>query len=185
MWGDPRAEDRLLEAIVSREQGPEPTEAAVGAFGQRIAIPNWLNAVVLLRCCGTARCLPALADLAGETDVVLNVRTALALTLERLVVRHDDLPKESVLAILDQLVATDPPDRVCKPSRSIDLLLKGEDQLKLGNDIGSDVREDHGWQLHVVVARVRRALGQPVDGLVEPWLADEHASIRRPFAALE
>ena len=50
MWGVSRAERRLIQAIVQREQGPESTAAAVDAFGQRIAIPNWLNVVVLLRC---------------------------------------------------------------------------------------------------------------------------------------
>lgn len=184
MWNDERAEARLLQAIADREQGPEPGPAAVGAFGQRIAIPNWLNAVVLLRRCGTANCLPALVALANEPNLVLNVRTALALTLERLLARNRELPKDEVLGIVDQLVRTDPADRVCKPSRSIDLLLKGEPQLKLSNDIGSDVREDHGWQLHVVVARVRRTLGAPVAPLVGPWLADQHATIRKPFLPL-
>lgn len=184
MWGDDRAEARLLQAIAEREQGPEPTAAAVGAFGQRIVVPNWLTAVVLLRRCGTAKCLPALAALAAEPSLVLNVRTALALTLERLLQRCPMLDQAAVLRVADQLVQTDPPDRVCKPSRSIDLLLKGEPQIKLGNDIGSDVREDHGWQLHVVVARIRRALGEPVAALVEPWLADERATIRRPFLPL-
>ena len=112
------------------------------------------------------------------------MRTAPALTLERLVTRCDDIPAADVLRILDQLLAADPPDRVCKPSRSIDLLLRGERQLELGNDIGSDVRADHGWQLHVVVARLRRALGAPAAELAEAWLADEHASIRRAFGGL-
>lgn len=184
MWGDERAESRLLQAIAEREKGPEPTAAAVGAFGQRIVVPNWLTAVVLLRRCGTAQCLPALAALAAEPRLVLNVRTVLALTLERLLQRCPGLDRATARQMADQLVQTDPPDRVCKPSRSIDLLLKGEPQLKLGNDIGSDVREDHGWQLHVVVARIRRALGEPVAALVEPWLADERATIRRPFLPL-
>jgi glycine/D-amino acid oxidase-like deaminating enzyme len=184
MWGDERAQDRLMQAITSREQGPEPAAAAVGAFGQRIAIPNWLNAVVLLRCCGTGECLPTLASLAFDPALLLNVRTALALTLERLIGRCADIPKEDALRIADRLLTDDPPDRVCKPSRSIDFLLKGEEQLKLGNDIGSDVREDHGWQLHVVVARIRQALGAPTTDLAQPWLANEHASIRKPFASL-
>jgi hypothetical protein len=184
MWGDERAEDRLIEAILGKQHGPEPTAAAVGAFGQRIAVPNWFTAVVLLRRCGTARCLPALADLAAEDDLLLNVRTAVALTLERLLARDEGLPADTVLAIVDCLLASDPPDRFCKPSRSIDLLLKGEPQLKLGNDIGSDVREDHGWQLHLVAARVRHALGASVDDLVRPWLANGHASIRKPFMDL-
>lgn len=184
MWGDSRAEARLLQAIAEREAGPEPGPAAVGAFGQRIAIPNWLTAVVLLRRCGTARCLSALAGVAAQPDLILNVRTALALTLERLLARCPDLPRGEALRLADRLVADDPPDRVCKPSRSVDLLLKGEPQLKLGNDIGSDVREDHGWQLHAVVARIRRALGAPVDGLARSWLGDSHASVRRPFLAL-
>ncbi|MFC1525549.1 FAD-dependent oxidoreductase [Candidatus Latescibacterota bacterium] len=184
MWGDGRAEDRLIQAVANREQGPEPTEAAVGAFGQRIVIPNWLNAVVLLRCCGTARCLPTLASLTSEPGLVLNVRTALALTLERLVSRCGDDLGPDALRIADRLLADDPPDRICKPSRSIDLLLRGEAQLKMRNDIGSDVREDHGWQLHVVVARIRRALGAPAADLSEPWLTHECASVRKPFTSL-
>ncbi|MDX9981243.1 MAG: FAD-dependent oxidoreductase, partial [Lentisphaeria bacterium] len=184
MWGDPRAEARLFQAIAAREAGPEPGPAAVGAFGQRIVIPNWLTAIVLLRRCGTARCLPVLAAVAGEPGLILNVRTALALTLERLLARCPDLPRGEALRLADRLVADEPPDRVCKPSRSLDLLLKGEPQLKLGNDIGSDVREDHGWQLHAVVARIRRSLGAPAAELVRPWLGDAHATVRRPFLPL-
>lgn len=184
MWGDARAEDRLIEMVANREQGPEPTEDAVGAFGQRIVIPNWLNGVVLLRCCGTARCLPTLDSLASESGLVLNVRTALALTLERLISCRDDILAPDALRIADRLLVDDPPDRICKPSRSIDLLLRGEAQLKLRNDIGSDVREDHGWQLHVVVARIRHALGVSATDLSERWLVDECASIRKPFTSL-
>jgi len=185
MWGDARAQDRLLRAITRREWGPEPTEAARGAFGQRIAIPHWLNAVVLLRCCGTAHCLPALEALAAEPGLVLNVRTALALTLERLAGRRDDIPAETVLRLADRLLVDDPPDRVCKPSRSIDLLLRGEPQLVLGNDIGSDVREDHGWQLHAVVARLRHLTGAPTADLSAPWLTHESASVRRAFVPVQ
>lgn len=184
VWGEPRAEARLLQAIADREAGPEPGPTAVGAFGQRIVVPNWLTAIVLLRCCGTARCLPVLAGVAAEPALILNVRTALALTLERLLARCPDLPRGEALRLADRLVADEPPDRVCKPSRSLDLLLKGEPQLKLGNDIGSDVREDHGWQLHAVVARIRRSLGAPADELVKPWLDDAHATVRRPFLPL-
>lgn len=38
----------------------------MGAFGQCIALPFWLQALVLLRRIGSAACLPELKALAGE-----------------------------------------------------------------------------------------------------------------------
>lgn len=182
-WRDPAAEPRLLSAFEAREEGPAPEERPVpGAFGQCIDLPFWLQAVVLLRLAGTARCLPALRTLAEAPAQPLNVRTILALTLERLAGRigaHDDLT-----AALTALLADDLPDPLLPPSRSLWRTLHGEPQKKLGNDRGADTREDHTWQLHLVVGRARRTLGLPPLPGASALARDPRAFVSRALARI-
>jgi hypothetical protein len=184
LWGDEQAEPRLLKALECREQGDEPGDAAVGAFGQRITIPNWLLAVVLLRTCGTPECLPALAAVTAAPRVPLNVRTTVALTVEQLVDRLGNTVAQQAVEILEAIAKDDPPDRFCKPSRSIDLMLSGKPQLRLRNEIGSDTTDEHGWQLHLIVARTRLALGLKPQTQTAEYAQDERAQVRKRFREL-
>lgn len=181
MSGEPRAEARLLSALSERETGWRGA-TPVGAFGQCIALPFWLQALVLLRRIGSAACLPELKALAGEGGLPFNVRTILALTVERLAGRLGaDARLVEVLALLK---ATAGAGCALPPSRSLWLEVAGEPQKRLANDRGADVRDDHAWQLRLVIARAERALGLPVAG-EDGGAGDARGYVRRAFAELE
>jgi hypothetical protein len=155
MWGDARAEERLLEAVRRREIGPEPEAGSSGAFGQVIDVPLWLLAVALLRVCGTEKTLPALRELLAE-PCVFNVRTTIALTLERIVQRlGDSVEAREVLARLEEIGVG---DAFLPPSRSLWKTLQNEEQMVLRNQWAADTRLDHAWQLEAVLGRVREGL---------------------------
>ena len=159
MWNRPEGEPRLIVALRRRETGPAPAEFPVpGAFAQCIDLPFWLQAVVWLRRIGTATCLPALSELAQETDQPHNVSTILALTVERLAARLGADP--ALVEIFDRLDARADAPALLPPSRSLWRTLHAEPQKKLGNDIGADTRQDHAWQLQRVLSRTARTLGE-------------------------
>ncbi|MDR1280413.1 MAG: FAD-dependent oxidoreductase [Opitutaceae bacterium] len=183
-WPDPApaVETRFLTALTARETGPTPEEYAVpGAHGQIIDVPFWTLALALLRRVGTARALPALRDLAREPGRPLNLRTLLARTLERLAVRLGDSPvlREALDALLAGTTAA---DGLLPPSRSLWKSLHGEEQITLRNDRGADTRQDHTWQLHLIVARARRTLGLPEHAAATAFRHDARAYVRDAFA---
>lgn len=177
MQGDARAEARLLRALETEETGPSPDAQKVpGAHGQCIDLPFWLQAVVLLRIAGTSDCLPHLLRLAEKTGLLLNVRTILALTLERLALRLGPFP--GLENALMRLVSDKIPDPILPPSRSLWRSLSGEPQLVLRGGFGAKVLEDHSWQLHLVVARLCRAHGIPLPSESPDLTADHRAIVR-------
>lgn len=180
MWGDATAEPRLLQAIEKMEIGPEsvPSRAA-GAYWQCIDLPHWLQAVGLLRCCGTAACLPALYDLSSRPGNLLNVRTLIALTLERLAERLGE--KELLVRALDALLEDAIPDALLPPSRSLWRALQGEPQKPLPNDRGAKTDQDHSWQLHLVAARAHSAMGLPVHAGAAAFRNDVRGFVRQRF----
>lgn len=181
MWECAEAEPRLLAAIGQREEGLPPAADNTGAHGQEIDIPFWLLAVILLRRAGTARCVGALAELAEREDNVLNVRTAVALTVERLVERGA-ITTEDGVGLVDRLVAHPITDRMLTPSRSLWRTLRGAPQITLRNDTGADTREDQSWQLHLIVARVRARAGLAAHEEARVFFADSRAYVRRAFS---
>jgi hypothetical protein len=163
-------------------------------------IPNWLLAVSLLRMCGTARCLSTLRELAAQPCLPLNARTALAVTLERLVQRNAVPNHDAVTAILDLLIAGTIPGAFVLPQRTIgqiiahasqaaasakpaaaELMLDPPDGRVLD---GVTPSESHLWQLHLVVARVRVALGLDAQPQARGYFEDPRAFVRRAFAAV-
>ncbi len=184
LWGDPSAEPRLIAALSARETGPTPEQKPVpGAFAQCIDLPFWMQAVVFLRRIGTTHSLPALLTLAQTRSNPLNVRTALALTIERLSSRLGARP--DLVAALEALLADPIPDPVLPPSRSLWRTLHGESQKKLANDRGAPVAQDHTWQLHLVIARARKILALPTHpAAAAAYAQDERAFVRQTFARL-
>lgn len=181
MWGEVEAEPRLLAALGRWEEGPPPAPDNTGAHGQEIDIPFWLLGLILLRRCGTARCLAALGRLAERPDNLLNVRTALALTLERLA-GDGRVAWAEVAEIADDLLRSPVPDAVLAPSHSIWRRLRGEAQLKLRNDCGAETRQDNSWQLHLVVNRIRQSAGlEPHEGAAV-FVHDPRAVVRNAFS---
>ena len=180
MWNSPKGETRLLGAIEAREQGPEP-DCGKGAFAQDVDIPYWLLAVVLLRRCGTARCLPLLHALAVE-NLPFNVRTCIALTLERLARPEDSA---QVFEIQEWLMTNLAEVANLPPTRSLRRMLEGKPQLVLGNYTGADTREDQSWQLHLVIARTRARLGLPIQTEVANLRQDPRSYVRRAFQGVQ
>ncbi|RRK00112.1 FAD-dependent oxidoreductase [Opitutaceae bacterium TAV3] len=177
-------EARLIRALTDRETGPTPDEHRVpGAFGQIIDLPFWALAITSLRRVGTSRCLPALRDAADRPSVPLCLRTIIACTLERLALRLGDSPE--LRQALDALVTHEITDGIQPMWRSNWPAVHGEPQQKLGNDRGADTLQDHTWQLHLVVARARRAIGQPIHAAAAPFRHDPRALVRRAFVRIQ
>lgn len=184
MWGDEDAEPRLLHALDTHEEGPAPEEHSVrGAWGQCIDYPFWLQAILLLRRCGTRRSLPALHRVAGQPGLPLNALTVIACSLEKLAGRIGADPL--LMDTLDLLLAAAAQaDSHLPPSRSLWNTLYERTQLKLENDCGADTRQDHSWQLHLVVARTRTLLGLALQPQARAFLQDSRGFVRRAFEPL-
>ena len=183
MWGDERAEGRLIKALEEREIGlTHEDHPKGGAYGQCIDLPFWVQAVTFLRINGTARCLPALYSLALLPTIPLNVRTAVALTLERLVSRLGNA--DLIAKTLELLASTPVPDPVLPPSRSLWRKLNGEPQQKLGNDRGANTSQNHLWQLHLVIARSRKKMGLPMQNGCDAFYHDSRAFVRNAFRTI-
>ncbi|MDA3959358.1 MAG: FAD-dependent oxidoreductase [Planctomycetota bacterium] len=157
LWGDPRAEQNLLTLIDQGRDGPPIEPHQNGAFKQLVAIPDWLLALTLLRFCGTERSLATLKVLAQPNTQLHDIRCMIALALEGIQNRHDLAPA-CVEPIITALLASDAPDHHDSPSRSLWRRLRGEAQLVLANDEGSDTSADHHWQLELVIMRIRKRL---------------------------
>lgn len=181
MWGDAAAEPRFIRAVREREEGPPPSKDNTGAHGQEIDIPFWLLALILLRRCGTGRCLESLRELADEPVSILNVRTALAMTLDRLS-EAARIPGDQAAELATRLVKHPLADRFLAPTRSTWRTLRREEQLVLRNDNGIEVREDHSWQLYLIVCRIRSRMGLPVEELAGRFTRDSRAIVRHAFA---
>lgn len=176
-WGDCRAESRLLHAISVREYGFDDVPEGERPERNRYMVPHWLSAITLLRTCGTGRSVAAFRVLADDRSQPLNVRTAIVITLRRLVERGVELDRAEVQDILDALLVEPIPGRFVAPQRSIAGTLNGE-------DFGiQPTAEDHGWQLHLAVAKARLALGLDAQDVTQ-FFQDERLLVRRVFAQL-
>lgn len=177
--GNPRAERRLLLAIERRETGLRSDEKDNhGAFGQLIDIPFWLQAVALLRLCGTGNCIPALRDLAA-TSQPFNVRTLVALSLERLAKQQCDAG--GIRQVMDLLLRQDEASAsFLLPSRSLWKALKGESQT-FAASWGVDTRQDHSWQLHLIAVRIWGTLGLGFPEGAAIYLSDPRTYVREAF----
>lgn len=173
--GESAAEPRLLAAIAARTLGPEPDHGQRGAFGQRIVVPDWVLALILLRRCGSAACVPVLTELAAG-DPPFDLRCVLLATVLGLVSRLDAAAAAELVKLADHLVAVTPEAARLPPSRSVWRRILGEDDPPLHNDL-HPVREDLRWQLQLLHARIRLTVGLPVD--LAPLLTDARGQVRK------
>jgi hypothetical protein len=180
MWKDSRAEPRLLEAIKQQEPIPMHENKNRGAYGQEIDIPNWLLAIILLRRCGSEACLPHLKSIAVEVNSPLNVKTAIALTVERLL-QDASISADAARCALMKLQKFPLVNVFLPTSYSIARYIRDEPQMILPNDLGANTCEEHLWQFDLVVARIRKELSLPT--LVEhlSYLNDVRGFVRLPF----
>ncbi|MDQ8192981.1 FAD-dependent oxidoreductase [Coraliomargarita sp. SDUM461004] len=183
MWNDPTAETRLLTAIHNKEIGAINPQDNAGAYGQEIDIPFWLLAIILLRRCGTNTCNQTLVIESANHEHLLNVRTSIALTVERLI-QKASIAFADALAITENLMASIPPDSNQLPSRSIARSMRNEKQITLPNNSGAEKKEDHLWQLHLVICRIQSACGQQPT-LAKSYQDDERVHVRDHFHNLQ
>ncbi len=191
MWGDNAAEPRLIRAIESREYGFDDVPEDRRPEKSRRDVPNWMTAIALLRRCGTDACLPALDDIARQARLPLNARTTIGLTLERLAKDLVVTDRTTVRGILDRLVAGEVPDTFVEPQRVVGrIAMQGvgdHNDVKAPPADGraealTSTHEDHRWQLDLVVAKARRAIGLDVHEGATRYVGDPRAGVRKAFA---
>ncbi|MEX0745444.1 MAG: FAD-dependent oxidoreductase [Phycisphaeraceae bacterium] len=186
MWGDASAEPRLIEAIANREVDDDDSTKR-----NRRLVPAWMAAIAMLRCCGTDRCLDVLGGVAATPGLMLNVRTTIGLTLERLLDAGRVSDPSRVANLATALLADPVPGSFVVPQRSLFSLLAEPDGVDRPSgpfqhrpEAVLSTHEDHRWQLHLVVARLCQKLGQPLPEPCERYLRDPRATVRRAFASL-
>lgn len=178
MWGMPYAQQRLCKAITSREYGFENSDPQHRPEQCNVHMPRWVTAAAMLRICGNQDCLPTLQTLAEDVHLVANVRTSIALTLQRMTRRGvlSDSGHEEAIAILQKLLATYPPLSAAPPRR---IVLDRE--IRHEPDQGywqPKVKEDFIWQMHLSIAQALMLLDQPAHPDAWRLLDDERAIVR-------
>lgn len=185
MWGLPEAEPRLLQAIHSRESGFENLEKKDRPEENIRVAPNWITAVGLLRRCGTKACLSELKALASSKDALFNIRTSIALTVERLAQRlkNDAACMAEVEIILGMLLQNNPNCVANLPGRNI--LFNRFDARKDLPSSRPPAAEDFTWQLSLVTTKALVAWGIPDSfKYALAFKDDERAYVRKAFAKL-
>jgi hypothetical protein len=202
MWGDERAESRLIKAVESFEDG-FPAEDGIGVNGRGLRPEsnhwyqfNWVVAISLLRICGTERCLDTLAFMSREKNLPFNIRTAIAITILRLAKRGYIRNTDNAMAILDNLLEGQMPGRYVSPQRRLAKIIRGWLLTRAGNKVsGEELNsgdkvtecgwssncEDHAWQLHLVVAAARQSIGLKPQQGIKIYFTDERAFVRNAF----
>lgn len=210
MWGEADAEPRLIAAIERLEPStgrrhPRPqnegSEAGPGKSGR--AAPRWLAAVVLLRRCGTAACVPVLTALAQRPAHSVDVLSAMALTTADLAGRLTTPEQRAGLRRLVELLEAVPPlatvdyaaRNVGAQAHEAALSGRAAPDHATANGItgayGAQLRstyQDRTWQLEIALLDARRSLGMPVAvpaSLVESPIAVVRRAARRRVPARE
>jgi hypothetical protein len=197
-WGDPAAEQRLLRAVRNGEWGfdeekdrdlpyTNPERPSSPMNTERLA-PNWLTALRMVGLCGGRDALETLSGFAADADHSLDTRLAVALSVELLAGRGE-VDADAACTLLDRLPEGDIPGRVSFPHRKVSPVAEyargGRDveevRLKQGGRPNQEP-EDHIWQLHLVIARARLALGREPQAEAAGFLHDERGFVRRAFA---
>ena len=182
MWGDHRAEPRLLNAIRMEEYGFEGEDDAATPERNNRAVPNWFTAISLLRRCGTKASLPVFRDFIQQGGLALNVRTALALAVERLIDSGvvDRAEQDFASALVAALTEGDIPGAFEIPQRNIAQTVQGNPPQQRPGPPGK-TGLDYRWQLVLVLSRICKKMGLPVPGAASQYQNDERALVRRAF----
>lgn len=183
LWGDVRAERRLLNAIRTQEYGYEEDDDAKKPEKNNRVVPNWMAAISFLRCCGTRQTLPVFQDFAAQDSLSLNVRTGMALTLERLIDRGalNESDKKIAARLVEVLLSGRMPGTVEIPQRNLATAMNADSPLKRGGPAGK-TQDDYRWQIVLVLSRISQKLGLPLPEESERFKRDPRALVRRAFA---
>ena len=172
LWGDKRAEPRLLEALRTREWGyDEHSDACLRPRMPNWAkqdqpldpksikhlVQNWFCALSLLRCCGTEQSIAEIEDLVANQPLTLQGRCAVAITVATIAKRH--AIDEARLNRLAELLSAGPiPHSSHHPQSHVgwhlQLLQDGE---HLPEHEEHETSEDHRWQLDLAIEKMRAA----------------------------
>jgi hypothetical protein len=183
MWNDPIAEERLCEAVRRYEYGHEDAELRNTPDRNAHIAPRWLAATALLRCCGTARCLAALEELA-QRELPMNGRTAAAITIQRVASRLRFTEQEQATAArtLTALRRNEPANRVHGFRQPLVAAAPAGAERRPTDRVPAV--EDWLWQLHLSIAQAEKAIGLPIHAEAKQFLADPRATVRRSFQRL-
>ncbi len=154
MRRDPAALPGLLEAV-ERRRAPVPEPACQGI---RLPDPPWLPAVVLLGRLGSKEAVPVLCDVLGDADAPFDALLAAARSLGRIGDRGAAPALEKLLARKD-----------IKTTRDLQSSSGGLKSPPL----------DARWQLELTAAEALARIGVPRREVVERYLDDERALVRR------
>ena len=133
----------------------------------------------MLRCCGTAACVPVLASLSAEV-LPFHCATALALTCVRLAARLP-LQRRELATIASNLAAHPPVEGVSgDPQRNPTTYAP----MHRPPGRSEAVAEDRSWQLHLVIAQALQSCGQPAHAAAQAFRHDARLLVRRAFARL-
>lgn len=185
LWGDTRAEHRLLSAIRAQEYGYDDVDEAKRPEKSNRVVPHWMAAISFLRTCGTKNTLPVFQDFVGQGDLTLNVRTGMALTLERLLERDilTDNDRDTINRLLTALGEGEITDAVDIPQRNLAVNITQKSSPQRGGPSGK-TQDNYHWQLILVLARISHKLGLPLPKEAEAYKHDERALVRRAFAEI-
>ena len=181
LWGDTSAEHRLLNAIRTQEYGYNDTDDAKKPEQFNRVVPNWMAAISFLRCNGTQNTLPVFQDFVSQGNLALNVRTGMALTLERLVDRKilTKSDRDTLTPLLNAIGSGNTPGTYEIPQRNL-TLASNSPQQRSGPQ--RNTHDDYSWQLVLILSRINKKLGLPIPEEAEQYRNDPRALVRRAFA---
>lgn len=158
MRADPTAEERLIAAVRQQEDGYADASRPSPRTTSRL-VPRFVAAVSLLRRCGGPAAVDALLALARDDALQLNVRTGIAMTLERLAEAQRLRPdqREPAVAALRELQTRPCPDVQVKPCRN-PYAPPSPDGPHRADTVGPKAVVDLSWQLELAVSRAVEAL---------------------------
>ncbi len=180
LWNDSRGEKRLCEAIEEKEYGCEASPEKERPEYFRFVAPHWLIAISLLRECGTLKSLPVFLSLVNSGDLLLNVRTSLALACKQIGLRERLGVNE--IGMLEQILSTLSKRDGLNAINAVQKNILSPSGEVAGNFRSSLIREDSTWQLDLCIHKTREALGLPNDTQLEKYRFDSRRIVRRAFS---
>lgn len=197
MWESPLAEPRLIQTIEDREVG-DASEGSEPLEGVRL-VPDWLCALALLRRCGTAASLAPIGRLLAHVPHSANTLTSSALTIERLVRRHqiDADERQKALELLDRILGIPTIGDFDYSARDVgqhsEAAIRGIESPDYARRYGytppfdeqlRSAYQSNRWQVVFAVSKALASLGAPLPRAAGIFLDDERALVRRAFRLL-
>jgi uncharacterized protein (UPF0147 family) len=177
MLDEPSAETNLLGRINKRHEPIPEREVDSSPWNP----PYWFVSLSLLRRVISKQSLPVLQEIANEENLLHNIRTSVALCCEALANREQLSTEEidTISTILTKLIEEPASNSIAPPQHAP--LTPSHEFEELAQTDRRPVREDLTWQIHLSIARARRALGSPPHEQALAYLQDDRSLVRRAF----